>query len=312
MGKTILTIARGQRVREVALDPKGLILGRSEECDITLDSPRVSRRHARISQDPFGRWLIQDLGSRNGLKVDGKRVDVHAMQPGREVSAGPFVLSLTSEPGGQIEQDPGVAHTTTTYKSNSAGTEVLQSAAQGRMHLSRARLRNLNTIADRLAGVTRPSTLYAELCRCVARVPGSAALVVRLTPGEALPQVLSYHLAGTGRQTADAAGPVPLSRRVIEAVRSGRGAVMGASAPDNEGQIGLTLVDDTHPRTVFCGLIGQSGQTTDVLYVDMPSDQSMPDTFDFLQALARQGGFARKALLLAEAEVRHQCSRTRS
>ena len=305
MAETILTITRGKSSRRVPLDPKGLVLGRSVECDITLDSPRVSRRHARIFRDPFDRWLIQDLGSRNGVKVDGQKADVHAMQPGREVVIGPFVLALSGE-ARQIPQDPALTHTTTTLVSDSAGTDLSEPGGGGREHLSRARLKRLNAIADRLAGLRRPATLYPELCRCVARAPGAAALVLRLGGEEQLPQILSCHISGAGGGAAASAGSsVPLSRRVVQAVRSGRRGVVATSRARGE-DIGLTIVDEAKPRTVFCGPIGETAETVDVLYVDVPADQAMPDMYDFLQAVTRQAGFARKSLLLAEAQAEQQ------
>ena len=50
------------------------VVGRDPQCDITIDHPLVSRRHARISFGPTG-WAVEDLDSRNGLRLDdGARV----------------------------------------------------------------------------------------------------------------------------------------------------------------------------------------------------------------------------------------------
>jgi len=51
-----------------------VVLGRSRECDITLDDANVSRRHAEIRREN-GNWWIVDLGSTNGVEVNGKRID---------------------------------------------------------------------------------------------------------------------------------------------------------------------------------------------------------------------------------------------
>ncbi|MCD6365797.1 MAG: FHA domain-containing protein, partial [Planctomycetes bacterium] len=37
---------------EMPLDPSGVILGRTATCQIVLDSPKISREHARVYQDP--------------------------------------------------------------------------------------------------------------------------------------------------------------------------------------------------------------------------------------------------------------------
>jgi hypothetical protein len=49
-------------------------LGRSRECDITLEDANVSRRHAEVRHED-GAWWIIDLGSTNGIEVNGERVD---------------------------------------------------------------------------------------------------------------------------------------------------------------------------------------------------------------------------------------------
>ena len=48
------------------------VIGRSEGCDVVLDDPSVSRRHARLTlRGPGGRPVVGDLGSRNGTVVAG-------------------------------------------------------------------------------------------------------------------------------------------------------------------------------------------------------------------------------------------------
>lgn len=49
-------------------------LGRVPECECVVSHDSVSRRHARLRQDANGHWLIEDLDSKNGIRVDGHRV----------------------------------------------------------------------------------------------------------------------------------------------------------------------------------------------------------------------------------------------
>ena len=59
--------------RDVVL-PKGeFIIGRSPQCDLFIDDTLISRRHCRLRVDEEG-VEIEDLGSRNGVFVNGKRV----------------------------------------------------------------------------------------------------------------------------------------------------------------------------------------------------------------------------------------------
>jgi hypothetical protein len=60
--------------RRYELTKRRLVIGRSRDCDITVDDPNVSRRHAEIRQDEGSYWVV-DLNSTNGIEVNGARVD---------------------------------------------------------------------------------------------------------------------------------------------------------------------------------------------------------------------------------------------
>jgi len=51
----------------------GATLGRSHEADIMLDDANVSRKHAEV-RPSGGSWTVRDLGSTNGVKVNGRRI----------------------------------------------------------------------------------------------------------------------------------------------------------------------------------------------------------------------------------------------
>jgi hypothetical protein len=78
------TVLRGSRA----------VVGRSRECDVVLDDPNVSRRHAELRRDGAG-WSVADLGSTNGVKVNGRRVDHAELSPGDRVTFG--LVDLTFE-----------------------------------------------------------------------------------------------------------------------------------------------------------------------------------------------------------------------
>jgi Protein of unknown function (DUF3662)/FHA domain len=50
-----------------------VVLGRSRDCDIQVADANVSRRHAELRQEGASYWIV-DLGSTNGMEVNGKRV----------------------------------------------------------------------------------------------------------------------------------------------------------------------------------------------------------------------------------------------
>ena len=66
-------------------------IGRLPECDVTLDDPSVSRRHARIRRNGMS-WSIEDLGSTNGVKVNGSRVGESNLADGDRLQLGSVQL----------------------------------------------------------------------------------------------------------------------------------------------------------------------------------------------------------------------------
>ena len=74
--------------RRYVLDGPTAVLGRSREADCVLNDPNVSRRHAELRRGSTGDWQIVDLGSTNGVKVNGRLVDSSRLAPGDEVVLG--------------------------------------------------------------------------------------------------------------------------------------------------------------------------------------------------------------------------------
>jgi len=79
-------------------------LGRSPECGVVLADRSVSREHARIEPDGAG-WRIVDLGSRNGIKVRGERVERAPIFDLDEIVLGELLLRFRTavpEPGADM------------------------------------------------------------------------------------------------------------------------------------------------------------------------------------------------------------------
>ena len=74
--------------RRYVLDGPTATLGRSRECDCVLNDPNVSRKHAELRRGSTGDWQNVDLGSTNGVKVNGRQVDASRLGPGDEVVLG--------------------------------------------------------------------------------------------------------------------------------------------------------------------------------------------------------------------------------
>jgi hypothetical protein len=74
--------------RSELLGSAGAVLGRSREADVVLDDANVSRKHAEV-RPSGGSWIVRDLGSTNGVKVNGRRIDgAQSLKPGDVIELG--------------------------------------------------------------------------------------------------------------------------------------------------------------------------------------------------------------------------------
>lgn len=85
----------GQRL---TLPEKDVVVGRSEECNITLKTDEVSRRHCCLSFAD-GQLSVRDLGSRNGTLVNGAETSGNVvLNDGDELQIGPMRFRVQTEP----------------------------------------------------------------------------------------------------------------------------------------------------------------------------------------------------------------------
>ncbi|HLM22365.1 MAG TPA: DUF3662 and FHA domain-containing protein [Propionibacteriaceae bacterium] len=102
------SISRAPLVLEVngtrhPLQPPGLVIGRGSEADLRINDPGISRRHAQIRVNPAGQGLqidIVDLGSTNGIMVNGHKVQQAALREGARIEIGSTRM-LVHVPGGR-------------------------------------------------------------------------------------------------------------------------------------------------------------------------------------------------------------------
>lgn len=115
-----VTPVEGQRMTETAvrraavilelngmkhpLDPPGVVIGRGSEADLRVSDPGVSRRHVEIRVRPDEDDVVVtvvDLGSTNGTRVNGKRVQHATLDDGAQIEIGSTKMTVRSTRGGQ-------------------------------------------------------------------------------------------------------------------------------------------------------------------------------------------------------------------
>jgi hypothetical protein len=94
------------------LDPPGIVIGRGNDADLRINDPGVSRRHAEIRLYPGDpvtggapQVSVVDLGSTNGILVNGHKVSQATLDDGAQIKIGNTTMSIrfvTSGEGGNV------------------------------------------------------------------------------------------------------------------------------------------------------------------------------------------------------------------
>jgi serine phosphatase RsbU (regulator of sigma subunit) len=119
------------------------VLGRDATCDIPVDDPSTSRRHARIYRSERG-FVVEDLGSKNGTLVNDLPCTGHILTEGDRILMGSVVATF-SESGGLTVPPPVVV-----ADDAGTGTGTRYATRSARLALSQRRLEMIYELSGRL------------------------------------------------------------------------------------------------------------------------------------------------------------------
>jgi pSer/pThr/pTyr-binding forkhead associated (FHA) protein len=93
---------------DILVDRVMVVVGRHRHCDFRLVSPRVSRWHCCLTKVDGGIW-VRDLGSTNGVGINGHRVVSGRLQPGDVLSIAHILYQLEEgeADGARLDDSPG-------------------------------------------------------------------------------------------------------------------------------------------------------------------------------------------------------------
>lgn len=81
----------------IPLLKKSLLVGRRESCDIVLNFANVSGKHCRLTLEQ-GYWFVSDMNSRNGTKVDDRKIIRKRLDPGCKLAIAKHEYRIQYDP----------------------------------------------------------------------------------------------------------------------------------------------------------------------------------------------------------------------
>ncbi len=95
MVEKIVIIKEDKPIDQVILKTEPITIGRKADCEIPIKDPAVSGTHARIFRSKEG-YVIEDLGSTNGVHMSGKKISRHLLKHEDIVTIGEHKLKFLS------------------------------------------------------------------------------------------------------------------------------------------------------------------------------------------------------------------------
>ncbi|HET9369653.1 MAG TPA: adenylate/guanylate cyclase domain-containing protein [Vicinamibacterales bacterium] len=284
--------------------PGTTLIGRLPSCGLVLNDPSVSRHHASV-RVADGHLVIQDVGSRFGTFLNGKRVeDVVDFVPGDRLKVGDVTLQLEQHVPEQellsehheVAEGPGTilrkVEAVDARPDNNYTRQLKLIAGVGRTLLSTQSLSDvLNKVVD----------------HAFAAVPAERAfLMLRESADQALTARVLRHRDGS-------VPPKPtLSRMVVRRVMRDRVAMLAADAKTDPG-LGVTdSILRFNIRSFMCAPLWSQDDVVGVLYVDSPrSAQFTAADLDAFTALTNAAAVAIEQARLSNQLIEEQRRRER-
>ena len=96
MNAQLVSYRDGKRDVAFPLVDTGTLIGRDAGCFVQLTNSRISKRHAVIKKEG-GHWVVEDLGSRNGIRVNGERVTKTTLSDNDKIAFGPLEFEFVMQ-----------------------------------------------------------------------------------------------------------------------------------------------------------------------------------------------------------------------
>lgn len=255
------------------------LVGRSTSADLPLDHVSVSRKHAEFIPLPEGRWLLKDLGSRNGTSVNGDLISERVLRDGDQIAVGEMVLHFSQRTDSPIaaEEEDAPGFTITSFararSSSVSADHVAAIVAFGRA------LQDVESESDRLRRLLELA-VTPELA-------GWWSYALRVTiKGDGV----ELETISPPAQSALGASKTPhISRTVLRAAaQTNEPVIANDLARMARFQAEMTISPDSSKFSAVACPLRSGGGATDVLYVLLPPERGTVEWLMLLTLAAEE------------------------
>jgi sigma-B regulation protein RsbU (phosphoserine phosphatase) len=296
-------VAPSQRL---SITGQNLVIGRSPDAQVHLDRNTISRRHAEIFCDPYHRWFVRDLGSRNGTRVNGRPGLEHPIQSGDLLGVGEFTLRIVSLGALTRAQDSTIAPTGTSLAVTDASSEISTLHDMDTPRVSASHLSLINELGQNLLSLPDAPQRLRELCRMVVRdeFHGRCAMVLRLSKDRPLdePMVLS-----PAEVNPAFLGFAPyISRSILRALRQKEMPLLASNATHHPTSAEISISPDILAISAIACPLHIDDHIMDVLYAVLPPEYGTGEWLALTTMAAKQYEQAENAWAARKRQVDHE------
>jgi hypothetical protein len=290
----ILLYTRDDRSCRHALTPGETVVGRAPICDLTIDDPSISRRHALLRVHG-GQCILTDLGGRNGTFLNGEQVTESEVHAGDTLVLGRFPIRI--EYAGREAFVLSDRHTfidgdSTIRRRIDTETETLP-GVQPAVTADRLLL-VIDGIARNLVGRRPLADLLERITEVVFATTSADRVYLLLVDDHSGDLVPSVVRSRDNRPVLRAS----LNRAVVRRVAQDSVAILASDMPPDAQVSGSDRLRPEHLRSFVCLPLRTGTQVVGVLYADKPA--SVPFTAADLDVLQALGTCAAAALAPAQ------------
>lgn len=269
----------GEDVSRFTVGSKAMVIGRSTGADVVLPDNVISRHHARlhVSEDHL---IIEDLGSTNGVLVNGERVTTSSVNEGDTVSVGKYSLVVERCRSEELLRETGA------LIPFEAADEVYRRFTQGD---STDPLPFLYRAAQLLGTQDDEEVLFEKILSLVFEAfPARRGFILTRSYESEAPMVRSSFARYESQIE------LPMSKAIIDHVFESKTAVLTANATHDPRFEGEDTIFGHGIAGAMCVPMCGRGGMVGVLYIDTDDEQQpfMAEHLELLTAMGRVVGVA--------------------